>query len=252
MHFDIHRFTTVSSSMDVCRVLAQQGADEGAVVVADAQTAGRGRVGRAWFSPPGQSLYVSVLLRPRLAPRQVSWLTMIGALAVVDVVVRLLPSPQRQRSPSRGEGAGVGIKWCNDVLLDGKKLAGVLVETSFTGEQLDYAILGIGLNVNTRFDGAPAEVRARATSLREEFGVAFDREVVLASLLNAFAVRWSELPASPTAGYASHLETLGKRVRLTVGDETVEGEAMRVEDDGALVVHTASGERIVRFGDVVG
>ncbi len=234
--------------------MAERGADEGTVVVADEQTAGRGRVGRMWFSPPGQSLYMSVLLRPQLAPSQISWLTMIGALAVVDVVAGLTPSPQP--SPSEGEGVGVGIKWFNDVLLNDKKLAGVLVETSFTGQRLDYAILGIGLNVNTRFDDAPEDVRTHATSFRQESGVEFDREVVLHNVLDVFAKRWAMLPASPTTEYASHLGTLGRQVRLVVGDEIIEGKAVRVEADGALVMRTINGdrtsERTIRFGDVMG
>jgi BirA family biotin operon repressor/biotin-[acetyl-CoA-carboxylase] ligase len=246
MVYKTHRFTTVTSTMDVCRAMAEQHADEGVVVVADEQTAGRGRVGRTWFSPAGQSLYVSILLRPQLQPHQLSWLTMIGALAVIDVV-HCPPSPQ----PYPLGGVGVAIKWFNDVLLNGKKLAGVLVETSMTGDVIDYVILGIGLNVNTRFDNALDDVRARATSLREAFGVLVDRERVLNRLLDVFAARYISLPASPVGDYARHVDTLGKRVRLRVGDEIVDGDAMRVEDDGALVVQTDSGERAVRFGDVV-
>jgi BirA family biotin operon repressor/biotin-[acetyl-CoA-carboxylase] ligase len=248
MRFAIYRFASVTSTMDVCREFAEHGAAEGQVVVADEQTAGRGRMGRVWFSPPGQSLCVSVLLRPRLQPRQISWLTMIGALAVVDVVnAAILPSPQL--SPLGGVGAG--IKWFNDVLLNGRKVAGVLAETSLTGDRLDYAVLGIGLNVNTRFDDAPEEVRRCATSLREAFGREFDRDAMLQSLLNAFSVQYAALPASPVADYTRHLDTLGKRVKLMVGGDAAEGEALRVEDDGALIVSTIAGERAVHFGDVL-
>jgi BirA family biotin operon repressor/biotin-[acetyl-CoA-carboxylase] ligase len=248
MQYDVRRYGAVTSTMDVCRALAEQGVNEGVVAVADEQTAGRGRVGRTWFSPPGQALYVSVVLRPALAPGQISWLTMIGALAVVEVAHALSP-PSPQPSPQRGEGAG--IKWFNDVLLNGKKLSGVLAETALTGAHLDYAVLGIGVNVNTRFDDAPGAVRQRATSLREAFGREFDREAVLHRLLARFGARYAMLPASPVADYAHHLRTLGTHVRLNVGAEIIEGEAVRVEDDGALVVATARGERIVRKGDDV-
>lgn len=244
MHFDLIRHSAVTSTMDVCRQLAERGAPEGTVVMADVQTAGRGRAGRAWFSPPGQSLYVSILLRPQLAPRQISWLTMIGALATYEMVneeVRM----EQERVNSR-----LTIKWFNDLLLDGRKLAGVLVETALMGERLDYAVLGIGLNVNTRFDDAPEDVRQRATSLREAFGREFDREAVLQSLLRLFSDRYEALPASPVADYVRALGTLGKRVRLSAGEEIVEGEAVRVEEDGALVVATENGESVVRFGDV--
>jgi BirA family biotin operon repressor/biotin-[acetyl-CoA-carboxylase] ligase len=249
MQFDVRRFESVTSTMDVCRALAEQGAAEGVVIVADKQTAGRGRAGRAWFSPPGQSLYVSILLRPQLAPRQISWLTMIGALAVLEMGNG--KSGMENDSPLPIPHFPFAIKWFNDVLLNGKKLAGVLAETALTSDQLDYAILGIGLNVNTRFDDAPEEVRQQATSLRQSFGVEVDREAVLRALLDAFAVRYDALPVSPVADYSRHLDTLGKRVRLSVGDEIIEGQALRVEDDGALVVETDAGEHRVRFGDVL-
>jgi BirA family biotin operon repressor/biotin-[acetyl-CoA-carboxylase] ligase len=233
--------------MDICREFAEQGADEGLVVIADEQTAGRGRLGRAWFSPPGQSLYLSVLLRPKLLPRQISWLTMIGALAVVDSLSWVLGVDGSMPTPN----AQLKLKWFNDVMLNGKKLAGVLVETALTGDQLDYAVLGVGMNVNTRFDEAPVEVQMRATSLRQTFGRDWDREAVFNRLLGVFGARYAALPASPAADYIHYLDTLGKRVRLKVGAEVVEGEAVRVEDDGALVVRTANGECMVRFGEVV-
>jgi BirA family biotin operon repressor/biotin-[acetyl-CoA-carboxylase] ligase len=240
MRFAIHRFASVASTMDVCREFAEQGAAEGLVIVADEQTAGRGRAGRAWFSPPGQSLYVSVLLRPHLPPRQTSWLTMIGALAAADSI-----------SQFSILNSQLSIKWFNDVLLNGKKIAGVLVETSLTGDHLDYAVLGIGLNVNTRFDDAPDEVKARATSLREVLGVELDREAMLDRLLVTFGARYSTLPKSPVAEYARHLDTLGKHVQMNVGADIVAGQAVRVEDDGALVVLTTAGERTISFGDVL-
>jgi BirA family biotin operon repressor/biotin-[acetyl-CoA-carboxylase] ligase len=252
MRFDVRRFPSVTSTMDVCRTFAERGACEGLVVLADEQTAGRGRAGRAWYSPPGQSLYLSILLRPNLHPRQIGWLTMLGALAVCEIS-RETSSTQEADSHSRFSilDSGFKLKWPNDVLLNGKKVAGVLVESSFIGDRLDYVVLGIGLNVNTRFDDAPEEVKLRATSLREALGHEVDREAVLDRLLAAFGARYAMLPASPLADYARRLDTLGKRVRLRAGSEIVEGEALRVEDDGALVVMTYGGERIVTFGDVV-
>lgn len=241
MRFDVRHFSTVTSTMDVCRAGAEQGAAEGFVVVADEQTAGRGRAGRKWYSPPAQSLYLSVLLRSALLPRQISWLTMIGALAVVDAL-----------SQFATPGSLLSLKWFNDVLLNGRKVAGVLVESSLTGERLDYAVLGIGLNVNTRFDDAPEDIRRRAISLRQAFGREFDRAEVLDRLLAALAARYDRLPASPVADYARHLETLGRTVRLNLGHEVIEGDALRVEADGGLVVRTAGGERVVHFGDVGG
>ncbi len=240
MHYDVRRFASVSSTMDICRQLAEQGAPEGAVVVADAQTAGRGRAGRAWYSPPGQAIYLSLLLRPSLPARRLSWLTMIGALAVLDALDALGVPPSR-----------AGLKWANDVLLDGRKVAGILVEAALTADRLDYAVLGIGFNVNTDFGGAPEAVRAQATSVRQAMGRAMDLSSALDLLLATLAGRYARLPASPLPAYVARLETLGRPVRLRVGDEEVIGVAERVEEDGALVVNTPSGPRRVAFGDLL-
>ena len=251
MKLDIRNFDRVGSTQDVCRALAQSGAAEGVTVVADAQTAGRGRMGQQWFSPPGQALYLSILLRPALAVGQANWITMIAALAVADGIAHV--------------GVGLGhapatIKWFNDVLLAGKKMGGILVETSMSDEKLDYAILGIGLNVNTDFVGAPTEVRAHATSLREHFypgravNAEIDRQVVLSAVLAQFDQRYTELIAtrrSPTPAYAAQLDTLGKWVRVQAGDETIEGLAEQVDDLGGLCVRTTQGVRVIYFGHVL-
>ncbi len=268
MQFHVTHLARVASTMDAARESAESGAPEGTTVVADEQTAGRGRAAHAWYSPARQSLYVSVVLRPALAPSQTGWITMLAALAVCDCVSEIgdwsterepaqsaAPNPfdaQSSVSPSP-----VSIKWFNDVLLRGRKVCGVLVETSITGEQLDYAVLGIGLNVNTRFDEAPPDVRSRATSLLNEWRgqpAALDRAAVLRRLLARFGARYDALmaePASPAAEYAAHVETLGRDVRISAGDAWIEGRALRIDADGALVVRTATGERRVGFGEVL-
>jgi len=240
MRYEIHHFSSVASTMDVCRRLAEQGAPEGAVVVADEQTAGRGRFGRIWYSPASQALYLSLLLRPQLPPRQLSWLTMIGALAVLDVLDALKLPPARAR-----------LKWANDVLLDGRKLAGILAEAAFTADRLDHVVLGIGLNVNASFEDAPATVRALAISLRQATGQWFDLHQVRDLLLDAFAQRYAQLPDSPLPAYVARLETLGQQVRLRTAEETVTGTAIGVDEDGALVISTSSGERRIAFGDLL-
>lgn len=239
MQWRIHRFDLLPSTMDQCRAYAEAGAAEGTVVLADVQTHGRGRAGRAWYSPPGQSLYLSVLLRPSLAPHQASWLTLIGAVAVAEGVER-----------SAGSELHAAIKWPNDVLICQRKVAGVLLETTWLGERLDYAILGVGLNVNTTFDDAPEDVRARAISLREALGKPLDRERVLEQVLQALDDTLSRLPNPPITAYAARLTGIGQAVRLFIGEEIVEGVATALRDDGALVVRTANGLRAVTFGEV--
>ncbi len=246
MRFDIVRREVVTSTMDVARELAERGAPEGTVVLADAQTAGRGRAGHVWHSPPGQSLYLSLVLRPRLAPAQAGWITLSAALAVLDTLEALRPFAPQPFSTA--------IKWFNDVLLNGRKVCGILVESSLTGAQFDFAVLGIGLNVNTRFDDAPADVQQRATSLRRELGHPLDREHILTSLLKHLDERQIELSLgqrNPTGEYARRVETLGKQVEIDTGAGGVRGRAVRIADDGSLIVATDQGEIAARFGDLV-
>jgi BirA family biotin operon repressor/biotin-[acetyl-CoA-carboxylase] ligase len=231
--------------MDVCRELAVSGAEEFTIVVADEQTKGRGRVGREWFSPPGQSLYLSVLLRPTLLPSQLNWITMIAALAIVDVL-----NHQMQSATCH---ARVSLKWFNDVLLNGKKIAGILVESSFTHSSVDYAVLGIGINVNTDFTHSPVDIQTKATSLKNECGVEVDREEILQALLSNFSSRYQRIIStrvSPSDEFAKQLETLGRFVRMNDGNNVVEGIASHIEDDGTLIVTTTSSEKRIRFGDV--
>ena len=252
MKIDLRRFDCVASTQDICRELAQSSAREGVVIVAEEQTAGRGRVGTAWYSPQGKAIYASILLRPRLAVSQVSWITMIAALAVTNAIhaVGVETRIRRVSTPM--------IKWFNDIVLDAKKVCGILVEAAITGERLDYAILGIGLNVSTDFAEAPVEVRARATSLGESWGFScelkLNRDAVLNTVLEQFVQRYEALidtQSSPARAYAKRLDTLGKWVCVQSGDDIVEGLAHDIDDLGGLCIRTAHGERIAYFGHVL-
>ncbi len=231
--------------MDVCRALHDSGgAGALTLVVADQQTAGRGRAGHAWFSPPGGNGYLSLLAYPAAAPRDLSKLTMLGALAVRDAVIDCHP----------GLAGRVTLKWFNDVLLDGKKLAGVLLESAITDGAVDFAVLGVGLNINADFDLAPDDVRSRAISLRQALGAEADREAVLHAVADALERRYAQFLCSPghiAAEYAALVETLGKTVRIRQDDAWIEGRALRVEHDGALVVKTAAGERRIVAGEIL-
>jgi BirA family biotin operon repressor/biotin-[acetyl-CoA-carboxylase] ligase len=244
--------------MDVAREFAEGGAPEGLVVVADEQTAGRGRSTHAWYSPSRQSLYASLLLRPPLTPAQTGWVTMIAALAVAEEIrdLRLEIEEKHRAISTLRVQSPISIKWFNDIHLGGRKVCGILVESSITGDQLDYAVLGIGLNVNTRFEDAPADVCARATSLREAWGLheTLDHTDILRRLLGHFEARYAHLVTartSPAREYAGVLETLGREVRIHSGDEIIHGLAVRIEEDGALIVKTTTCDRRVRFGEML-
>ena len=147
----LHYFQEIASTNSHLRELAEAGAPQGTVVVAESQTQGRGRLGRRWESPAFANLYLSILLRPKLAPAHAAQITLIAAVALADVVDTYAP----------GRAA---IKWPNDILIGGKKLAGILTEASCDAERVHYVILGIGVNLNYPVAAMPDEIRQRATS----------------------------------------------------------------------------------------
>jgi BirA family biotin operon repressor/biotin-[acetyl-CoA-carboxylase] ligase len=216
------------------------GADHGLIVVADAQTSGRGRRGRDWHSPPGAGLYVSVLLRPRLLPQAAPPLAFAAAVAVAETLEETLSLTPR-------------LKWPNDVLLRGRKVCGILLEMCAEPERVSFVVCGIGLNVNA--ESLPADLAPRATSLRLELGHDVARPLVLAPLLGALE-RWVERYVNE--GFAPLREAwlaraahMGQEVRVVAPHDTIQGVAETLDADGALVIRLASGEqKRILVGDV--
>ncbi len=216
------------STNDDAMAAARAGASHGATFVADAQTAGRGRRGHRWSATPGDNLTFSVLLRPKLELERLSALTLAVGLAVRDAVAPRVTEP-------------VQLKWPNDVLVGGRKLAGVLVESQLAGGALSAVVVGVGLNVAMR--ELPEEIRDLATSLALLGATDLDREALLVDLLEALARRVSSYQR---AGLESMLEELrahdalaGTRVRI----EAVAGYARGIDRDGALLVEDDAGTR---------
>lgn len=237
------------STNDVARELAQQGAPEGTVVVADEQTAGRGRMARRWLAPPDTCLLCSILFRPHLPPAQVQRLTMLCSLAGADVVEQIA-------------GLRVAIKWPNDLIVPSpiptpqsqawKKLAGVLTETGIKGERLDFVVVGIGVNVNVEAEMLPT-LAPDATSVLAEVGRLADRGTLLVALLTGVERRYEALKAgeSPHREWAARLATLGQPVQIATSEGTLTGVAESVDEDGALLIRTRAGElRRLLVGDV--
>ena len=230
---------TGSTNADVAAA-ARAGAAEGLVVVAERQTAGRGRLDRQWTSPPRAGLAVSVLLRPRTSPRWYGWLPLLAGVALVETVRRL------------GEVDAV-LKWPNDVLIDNRKCAGILAEAV-----PDAVVLGIGLNVTLKESELP---RPDATSLQLAGAACTDRDPLLRTFLRTLAdryERWSAAGGDPEASglrqaYRLHCGTLGQRVRIALPDgATLAGLASDVDPTGRLVVTGPDGAaRPVAAGDVV-
>jgi BirA family biotin operon repressor/biotin-[acetyl-CoA-carboxylase] ligase len=228
--------TETTSTMDVARREAAGGAPDGAVVVAEQQTAGRGRLARAWVAPPG-NIYATIVMRPPAERLRV--VSIVSPLAVAEAL----------------EGVAdleTGIKWPNDVLAGGRKISGTLIETDLAAGAVNYALVGIGVNVDLDVEAEP-EIAEIATSVRRELGRSPPREELLAALLNAFEERYEEALAGdgPFRSWRSRLVTLGQRVTATLPGGVEEGVAEDVDEQGDLLVRRDDGRLVtVDAGDV--
>ena len=219
--------------------------EEGSAVVADLQTAGRGRHGRTWSSPAGVNLMVSVGIRPDLDATDAWLLGAATALAVRDACRSVLPPMMRD---------GLGLKWPNDVVDgSGRKLAGLLLETAITGDRISEAVLGVGVNVNWPRTEMPSEIAGRATSLMDLGGGAVDRVALLRSYLIGLAGEVAGLEAgiSPLERYRAASWLNGRDARISVGERVVAGRVRGVAGDGSLELETNGGVVTIAYGEVV-
>lgn len=237
----ILRYDSIPSTNTEAASQAVRGAAEGLCIVALEQTAGRGRQQRVWASPKGAGLYLSIVLRPRLELHAWPLLTLMTSLVVADGLFEAC-------------GFHADIKWPNDLLINGRKVCGILTETIET-DQGRAAIVGIGVNLNA--NTLPEELRAVATSIEEVTGHAPDAEKLLRLLLLSFSRRYDELHQASGPEEMLKEWTLrssyseGTPVRINLEDEIVEGVTRGLASDGALRVETGAGEiRLVRAGDV--
>lgn len=208
-------------------------------MVAEVQTAGRGRRGRTWVSPSGVNLAVSVGVRPRIAALEASLISLAAALAARDAC---------------GSVASIGLKWPNDLVSgSGAKIGGLLIETELDGDRIATAVIGVGINVNWMRRDMPPEIAHLATSLAEEAGVTLNREALLGRLLDALDDEIVRLEAghSPLDRYRAACVTLGTDVEIDAGGARVRGRAVDLDAGGALVVRTADGSVTVTGGEIV-
>ncbi len=229
------RVVELESTNDLARALARAGVREGAVVVAERQTRGRGRMGRPWASPAG-GLWCSLLLRP---VRDDGWglLSLAGALAAAEAIEEVA-------------GLSPGVRWPNDLLVAGRKVAGILIEAA-----AGAAVVGIGINANVKADDLPAEVAARAGSLHRIAGRPVSVELLLRALLARWAVwydAWSAADLRLIRAWSGRDLTRGERVRIAVAGAALEGTADGVDQDGALRLREADGTlRRIIAGDLL-
>lgn len=229
--------------MAVTSTVSSSTLPEGTLILAEAQTHGRGRLGRRWISPKGVNLYASLILRPNIPIRDTPVLTCLAAVSVVRTV----------RACTHLEAV---IKWPNDILIHEKKVAGILTELGVIQNQVNHLVIGIGINVNLDVEALPADTRTTATSLKAESGQILNRNKLLSELCTRLEEGYVRLlnegPASILAEFRSLTTTLGKKVKVMTPGRTIEGWAEDVDPHGALMLRTEGQTRErVHSGDVI-
>jgi BirA family transcriptional regulator, biotin operon repressor / biotin---[acetyl-CoA-carboxylase] ligase len=239
---DIQVFEQTTSTNDVIEKLARDGVKEGAVVFAESQTKGRGRLGRKWISPARTGLWFSILLRPDLRPQEATQLRVAAATALVRAIQSFT-------------GLKPQIKWPNDILIRGRKVAGILTELSAELDHIKYIILGIGVDVNLGAGEFPPELRKLATSLKIESGKTISRSGLATAILRELDADYARICGGGFAEVAdeweAHCQTIGRNVTTQTGERKIRGRAESLDDDGALLLRTEHGhlERVIG-GDV--
>lgn len=234
----IYYFDGVSSTMSVAMQLGIKGTPEGTLVLAEYQTKGRGRLGRAWFSPKYRGIYLSLILKPKTLPAQASMLTLLAAVSICEAIKEVI-------------GLDAQIKWPNDILLYHKKLGGILTELNAEMDKVNFVIIGIGLNVNND----KKTLISGATSLREQKKENINRISLLQEILRKVETNYFLFQEKGThpiiEKWREYNITLGKRVKIYCQKEHIEGQAIDIDIDGGLLVRKDSGvvERVVA-GDV--
>lgn len=238
-HFRIERLDEVDSTNSYARALAEAGAPDGTVVVAERQTAGRGRLGREWHSSGDFGLWFSLLLRPEFEPQFAGMLGIAAGVAVVQSMRSLV-------------GARAVLKWPNDVLIDGRKVCGILSEGRTVGQKLEWAVIGVGINVTAPEGGFPPELENVATSLAQHCAAdigapAPDKEALLDSVLSQFGARYAMLSSGNVRAVRDEAEELmrsflNRRVTIRGQSGTMEVRTLDLSEDGALLVELDGGE----------
>lgn len=240
--FSYRYYEEIESTNVEAKSLARSGAPEGTVVIAEAQTAGRGRLGRRWSSPAGKGLLFSVLLRPALPMRDVHLLTLVGACAVADAIESMIDTP-------------IGIKWPNDLFVGDRKIGGILMEVAGEQDKVDWVVVGIGINVNAEYSQLPVALRRTATSLKSANGEAVDRSELLARVLLQLDAQYAKALAdgfdAAFSGFRRRDYLMGRSISVEAKGGSVLGTAAGIDEHGALVVRLSQ-RQIRRFhsGDV--
>jgi BirA family biotin operon repressor/biotin-[acetyl-CoA-carboxylase] ligase len=236
---DIHYFDTLSSTMDTAMQLGIKGAAEGTLILAETQQKGRGRMGRSWNSPKYKGIYMSLILKPQIPPNQAPMLTLLSAVGVCEAIGKVT-------------GLEAKIKWPNDIFIHGRKSGGILTELDAETDAIRFVIIGIGLNVNND----RKSLISGATSLKEETKAPVNRIALLQEALRRIEYNYllfKKEGAAPIADkWRSYNLTLGKRIKICLYKDHMEGEAVDIDADGALIVRKDSGIfQKITAGDII-
>jgi BirA family biotin operon repressor/biotin-[acetyl-CoA-carboxylase] ligase len=238
----IDYFDEVGSTQRVAAELAEQGIAQGAVVIAERQSAGRGRMGRQWHSPPGVNLYATIILRPKCAIAEVPRLSLVAGVAAAEAVEMAAPGI-------------VALKWPNDVWLNGRKAGGIIAEAVTNASRgLQCVLLGIGLNLNLTARDIPPELQDRATSVLIATGYPCERAAIASSLLQKLGTRYMETERHGFAAvrpvWERYSALTGRPVIVVDGASRIAGTVTGIDTDGALLLESAEGPTRILTGDV--
>ncbi|OGQ76539.1 MAG: biotin--[acetyl-CoA-carboxylase] ligase [Deltaproteobacteria bacterium RIFOXYA2_FULL_42_10] len=251
-------YNKIESTNDTAKEFAANDAKEGFTVVADYQKKGKGRLGRRWESPAGVNIYTSIILRPNIMPVFAPQLTLVAAVAVAETVAKFLNPPTSPFSKGGlkdfppltegGMGGFLSVKWPNDILINSKKVAGILTEMDSEADRINFVILGIGINVNVTKKMLPPELKSIATSLKEETGKEVSRTDLLQTLYLNIETWYKKYLKEGfeliREAWNVYFKMAGKVVRIRQLSKTVEGIAMGIDTDGALLLQDKGGSII--------
>lgn len=237
----VYAFEQLGSTNNFAKRLAANGGEEGIVVVADRQTRGRGRLQRKWHAPPGKALCFSIILRPEVDLEKLGLLSLLGAVILAQVVEK------------RTELIA-NLKWPNDVLLRGKKVCGILVETEIVSDESVFAVMGIGVNVNQETADFPGALCEMATSLRIETNRVLDRTLLMADLLLTFEDSYAKFKGGNQLfvqkEWMVRCAQVGANVKVLVANEEIEGVLEGIDDLGRMILQTDDRVRIIHSGEL--
>ena len=232
----IHYYDAVESTNLIAGELAQHGAPEGVVVLADQQLGGRGRGSHSWHSPARVGIYCSIILRPKMAPAKVQLITLMVSVAIVKAVALLT-------------GLSPRVKWPNDILINDKKVAGILLESRVRGAETAYSVIGFGINVNNGSADFPEDMRENASSLLLELGESVDRSKLVVEIFSELEKIYHSFQRENFSvvlqQWRHHSSTLGQRVRIWQRDQSTEGVAVDLTEEGGLLLKVEGGKQIV-------